>query len=191
MRYDKGHKNETHRRILNVASKQFLKNGIDAVGIAAIMKEAGLTNGAFYAHFKSKDALVTEMLDAALDKREKEFLTSGASLAELIKLYLSPSHRNQLECGCPISALLSELVRHSNATRKILTKRVEKTISGLSSAVTGNQGDRKKIAITIISIMFGALQLSRAVTDKQFADEILAGAYETAMKLIAHPQVTK
>lgn len=185
MRYAEGHKDETHRHLLEVAAKQFLKNGIDGVGIATIMKEAGLTNGAFYAHFKSKDALVAEMLDDALERREKQFLEGKIKPTDYARLYLSSFHRNDLECGCPIAALLSELVRHSKATRKVFTRRIERTAELLASQLGGDELGRKKIAISVMAILFGALQMSRAVTNNQLSDEILNGAYETAMSLVS------
>jgi AcrR family transcriptional regulator len=185
MRYDKGHKDETHRHLLEVAAKQFLKNGIDGVGIATIMKEAGLTNGAFYAHFKSKDALIAEVLDDALEQREKQFLNGSIKPTDYIRLYLSPIHRNDVECGCPIAALLSELVRHSKATRQVFTKRTERTAEIIASQLEGREHERKKIAISVMAILIGALQMSRAVTNNKLSDEILNGAYEMAMSLVS------
>jgi TetR/AcrR family transcriptional repressor of nem operon len=185
MRYDKGHKEETHRQLLEIAAKQFFKSGIDGVGIATIMKEAGLTNGAFYAHFKSKDALVTEVLDDALEQREKLFLNGNIKPTDYVRLYLSPIHRNDVECGCPIAALLSELVRHSKATRQVFTKRIERTAEHMASQLEGRENEQKKIVMSVIAILIGALQMSRAVTNNKLSDEILNGAYETAMSLIS------
>jgi len=185
MRYDKGHKDETHRHLLDVAAKQFLKNGIDGVGIATIMKEAGLTNGAFYAHFKSKNALVAEVLDDALEQREKQFLKGSIKATDYVRLYLSPTHRSDVECGCPIAALLSELVRHSKATRQVFTKRTERAAELIASQLEGSEHERNRIAMSVIAISIGALQMSRAVTNAKLSDEILSGAYETAMSLVS------
>lgn len=185
MRYDTGHKDETHRHLLEVATKQFLKNGIDGVGIATIMKEAGLTNGAFYAHFKSKDVLVAEVLDNALEQREKLLLNGSLTPADYLRNYLSPTHRSDLECGCPIAALLSELVRHSKATRQVFTKRTERVAELLASQLEGPEIERKRIAISVMALLFGALQMSRAVANAKLSDEILSGAYETAMSLVS------
>lgn len=184
MRYDKGHKDETHRRILNIAAKLFLKHGIDGVGIATIMKEAGLTNGGFYAHFKSKDALVAEMLDEILEQKETEYLSNNTDPLVYIKFYLSPHHRDRIECGCPISALLSELVHHSKATRKVLTKWSMRTVERIATQLNGSEEERNKKALSIMAILFGSLQMARAVTDQELSDRILSGAYETAVKLI-------
>lgn len=185
MRYDSDHKDKTHRHLLEVATRQFLKKGIDGVGIASIMQEAGLTNGAFYAHFRSKDALVTEALDYALEQREQQLLTADIQPKEFVKLYLSPAHRNDVECGCPIAALLSEIVRHSRGTRQVFTKRAEATAELIASQLQGTPSERKKTALSAMATLIGALQLSRAVTDRKLSDEIIEGAYETAMNLLA------
>ena len=184
MRYDKGHKDATHRHILNIAAKLFLKHGIDGVGIATIMKEAGLTNGGFYAHFKSKDALVAEMLDEILEQKETEYLSNNPDPLVYIKFYLSPLHRDRIECGCPISALLSELVHHSKATRKVLTKWSVRTVERIAAQLKGSEEERNKRALSIMAILFGSLQMARAVTDQELSDRILSGAYETAVKLV-------
>lgn len=185
MRYEDGHKDETHRRILDVASRLFCKNGIGNVGIALIMKEAGLTNGAFYAHFKSKEALVAEMLGDLLDQREFKYTERNSTIAEFLKEYLSPLHRDNPECGCPMAALLSELVFHSKLTRKIFTEKAESLLTRLASQIQGAATKRNRNAIAIVSMLIGALQLSRAVTDKKLSDEILSSVYTTATTLIA------
>src|SRR5258706_347046 len=107
MRYDKGHKDATRERIIDVASRQFREHGVAAVGLAGIMNDAGLTNGAFYAHFSSKEDLVREVL-AKPGKRNEMWQAaaeSGAGLASTIRGYLSSAHRDNPGRGCPISAL--------------------------------------------------------------------------------------
>lgn len=188
MRYADGHKDETHRRILDVAATLFHKNGIASVGLATIMKEAGLTNGAFYAHFSSKEALVSEVLGDILDQKEiqlLEALKSDSSLHKYICEYLSPQHRDERENGCPTAALLSELVHHSKSTRKIFTEKSAKFLEHVGSQLKGDEGRRSKLAISVYSLMVGALQLSRAVTDKKLSEQILKSASETATSLIS------
>ena len=93
MRYEKGHKENTRQHLLEVASREFRKDGIEAVGIAGLMKTAGLTNGAFYAHFDSKEDLVREVLASTFDSQLAAFKTafeSGASMEDVIRDYLSP-----------------------------------------------------------------------------------------------------
>src|SRR5277367_871304 len=102
MRYNKGRKDATRERIIEVASRQFREKGVAAVGLAAIMSNAGLTNGAFYAHFASKEELVREVLSHA-SFRNKLFKAAenGSGLADAIREYLSSAHRDNPGQGCP------------------------------------------------------------------------------------------
>lgn len=189
MRYSSGHKDETHRRILDVAGRLFRKNGITAVGLASIMKDAGLTNGAFYAHFDSKEALVKEVLGDILDQRDLqivEALKNGASLKQFIYDYLSPFHRDHCESGCPTSAFVSELVHHSKSTRTLFTEKTERIFDRIGQQLHGGKSRQANLAISVFSLMVGALQLSRAVTDKSLSDQILKAASETAIGLISN-----
>lgn len=188
MRYTAGHKDETHRRILDVAGRLFRKNGIASVGLASIMKDAGLTNGAFYAHFASKEALVKEVLGDILDQRDLQIiegLKNGASLKQFIYEYLSPLHRDHCESGCPTSAFVSELIHHSKSTRNLFTEKTERIFDRIGQQLNGKDTSRANAAISIFSLLLGALQLSRAVTDKSLSDQILKAASETAIGLIS------
>lgn len=105
MRYNKGHKESTRQNIIDVASKKFRKYGIDSVGLAELMKDAGLTNGAFYSHFKSKKDLVDQVLTSILDKREAyllEIAKQELTLEEFIREYLTNTQR-QVRSWLPFS----------------------------------------------------------------------------------------
>lgn len=186
-RYDKGHKDETRRHILDVASAQFRESGIAAVGLAGIMSEAGLTNGAFYSHFASKEDLVREVLTDALTRREerhKANLENGVALETTIREYLSTRHRDRAGSGCPTAALVAEIARHPKATRDAFTGKVADIIVLMAEQIgLGNAKDRRRKAIMIYSTMVGALQLARAVNDRQLSDEILENAVEAAVAL--------
>ena len=186
-RYDKGHKNETRQHILDVASARFRESGIAAVGLAGIMSEAGLTNGAFYTHFASKEDLVREVLTDALTRREarhKANLENGVALEIMIRDYLSTRHRDRAETGCPTAALVAEIARHPKATRDAFTDKVSDIIALMAEQIRqGSAEERRRKAITIYSTMVGALQLARAVNDKQLSDEILENAVEAAIAL--------
>lgn len=188
MRYDKGHKDETHRRIIDVAAKEFRKNGIASVGIATIMKESDLTNGAFYSHFSSKEALVKEVLGELLDQQDDLTVTAfenGSSLKEIINSYLSPLHRDNCETGCPTAALLSELIHHSKSTKTLFTKKLEIVFERFAKQLEEKNTPQYKKAISIFSLMIGALQLSRAVTKESLSDQILKDAADTALQIIS------
>src|SRR4051812_22455717 len=104
MRFEKGHKAETRRHIVEVASKNFRRSGISASGIAGIMGEAGLTNGAFYPHFESKEELVRDATTGALceqQQRLEQSLKAGADLESVVRSYLSQAHLKDATSGCP------------------------------------------------------------------------------------------
>lgn len=187
MRYDKGHKDETRRHILDVASTQFRESGIAAVGLAGIMSEAGLTNGAFYTHFASKEDLVREVLNDALTRREerhKANLENGVALETTIRDYLSTRHRDRAGTGCPTAALVAEIARHPKATREAFTGKVADIIALMAEQITkGSAEERRRKAITIYATMVGALQLARAVNDRRLSDEILENAVEAAIAI--------
>ena len=138
MRYEKGHKDATRARILDVASRQFRENGVAAVGLAGIMAEAGLTNGAFYAHFKSKEDLLRAVLADALGRREttlRSVSERGAGLEATIRDYLSPRHRDDPSHGCPMAAMVAEVARHSGKTRDAFTVRVGQFVALIATQI--------------------------------------------------------
>lgn len=186
-RYEKGHKDETRRHILDVASTQFRESGIAAVGLAGIMSEAGLTNGAFYTHFASKEELVREVLSEALNRREerhKANLENGVALEATIRDYLSTRHRDHAGAGCPTAALVAEIARHPKATREAFTEKMSDLIALMAEQIRqGSAEERRRKAIAIYAIMVGALQLSRAVNDRRLSDEILENAVKTAVAI--------
>lgn len=187
MRYEKGHRDETRRHILDVASAQFRESGIAGVGLAGIMSEAGLTNGAFYTHFSSKEELVREVLMDALTRREerhKANLESGVALETTIRDYLSTRHRDRAGTGCPTAALVAEIARHPKATRDAFTGKVSAIIMLMAEQIRqGSAEERRRRAITIYAAMVGALQLARAVNDRQLSEEILENAVDAAVAL--------
>src|SRR5579864_3753112 len=131
MRYEKGRKEATRQHLIEVASRQFRESGVAAVGIAGIMSAAGLTNGAFYVHFDSKEDLVRAVLVDVLDRRERGLLgnlESGAGLEKSIRNYLTPRHRDNAGSGCPTAALVAEIARHPDETREIFTRKVGQII---------------------------------------------------------------
>src|SRR5215207_11453249 len=124
MRYGKDQKQATRQRILDAAGRRFKEDGIDGAGVAAVMSDAGLTNGAFYAHFTSKEDLVANVLADQLRAQRQNVdaeLSGRAGLEAFIRAYLSPQHRDQSADGCPSAALLDEIARRPPATRQAFT----------------------------------------------------------------------
>src|ERR1700743_2505062 len=123
MRYGENHKDETHKAILKIAATQLREQGPDRVSVASIMKAAGLTHGGFYAHFKSKDALLIEALHDTFERSKRraarllEGLPPRHALATYIDFYVAETHRDVPANGCPITALNSDMPRQSKKFR--------------------------------------------------------------------------
>jgi AcrR family transcriptional regulator len=183
MRYEKGHKDATRDRIIDVASRQFRENGVAAVGLAGIMSDAGLTNGAFYTHFESKEDLVRAVLASALNRRETA-LQTGSGLEAMIRDYLSPKHRDGAGRGCPTAALVAEIARRPKTTRDAFTAKVSRFVELIAAQLqVGSARERRRNALAIYGMMVGSLQLARAVNDKPLSDEILQSGVSAALAL--------
>jgi AcrR family transcriptional regulator len=186
-RYEKGQREATRQHILEIASAQFRESGIAAVGLAGIMAEAGLTNGAFYTHFSSKEELVRAVLRDALEQRErrqKDNLANGVAVEVTIRDYLSPRHRDGAANGCPTAALAAEVARHPKATRDAFTAKVADILALMAARMPdGSPEERRRRAIVVYATMVGALQLARAINDRELSEDILANAAEAAIRL--------
>ena len=175
MRFEKGHKAATRQHILEVASKAFRRDGVSAVGIAGIMGEAGLTNGAFYPHFASKEVLVREALASALveqQRRLEEDQQTGMDLEGAIRRYLNRAHLEEPAGGCPSAALLPEIARQPLATRQTYEEGLRSYVSALVALLPGaGSPASSRCATAIFALMVGTLQLARAVSDAAEAEQ--------------------
>lgn len=188
MRYTKGHKDHSRERILKAAARKFRRQGIAATGITGIMAEAGLTNGGFYSHFRSKNDLVREGLERALDEQLRPLAEGDAApgqLNELIRYYLSAEHRDRPHAGCASAALLSEIARQPRVIRKAYTARMREFLEQLVRRLPPNNSSRAshETAMGIFAVLVGALQLARAVEDPVMSDAILAAGVRAANTL--------
>jgi len=177
MGHSKSDKAETHARIVKVAAKRFRELGLEGIGVADVMKEAGVTVGGFYKHFESRDELVVEALATAfhdLDHWEEHTDT----LTEALKNYLTEEHRDAPGTGCALGALLGDMTRASRSAKAVYTERLKRTLANSTGLVPQNgpqngNSDRRARAILTISAMLGAINLSRAVSDPKLSREIL------------------
>src|SRR4051794_8893462 len=164
MRYRKDQKQVTRQRILEAAGRRFKQDGIDGAGVAAVMSDAGLTNGAFYAHFASKEDLVANVLADQLRAQRHSFAAQPAGRAGLeafIRSYLSPQHRDQCADGCPSAALLDEIARRPAATRQVFTDELTDEIDDIASRLDPNDIEAARTAaLTVFGLMVGILQLA-------------------------------
>jgi TetR/AcrR family transcriptional regulator, transcriptional repressor for nem operon len=188
MRYGKDQKDATRQRILEAAGRRFKADGIDGAGVAAVMSDAGLTNGAFYGHFTSKEDLIAKVLADQLRAQRHSFDAQApdqAGLEAFIRSYLSPQHRDEFEDGCPSAALLDEIARRPVATRQVFTDELMGVIDDVASRLDPTDAEAARTdALTLFGLMLGTLQLARALTDRDLSDQLLARGVETAMKLL-------
>jgi TetR/AcrR family transcriptional repressor of nem operon len=172
-------KEATHERIVVPAAPDGTRGGYDGTGVAAIMRDAGLTHGGFYAHFASREAMLAEAADrAGADGVAKlERIASAAppprALQALLRAYLSKAHVERAETGCPVAALGSEMARQAPEVRRSATRRIKELIDLVDrqSPDWGEPGAHER-ALATVATMVGALVLARAVDDPKLSDAI-------------------
>jgi TetR/AcrR family transcriptional regulator, transcriptional repressor for nem operon len=188
MRYGKDQKQATRQRIVEAAGRRFKQDGIDGAGVAAVMSDADLTNGAFYGHFSSKEDLVANVLADQLRAQRHSFdaqPSDRAGLEAFVRSYLSAQHRDQCADGCPSAALLDEIVRRPAATRQVFTDELMGVIDDIASSLDPTDVEAARTdALTLFGLMVGTLQLARALTDRDLSDQLLAQGVDTALKLL-------
>jgi len=191
MGHSRAEKAKTHKRIVSIASRKFREEGLAGVGIAELMKEAGLTVGGFYKHFDSRDDLVAEAVSSAFGgwKRRVDAAASGGpsvSLAKLIDGYLDEAHRDNPGTGCAFSALAPEIARSDKRTRAVTSEQVRNDIQLIATLLPAeDKRAARSRAILIFSALVGAMSLARAVSDESLSREIL----ETVGELLKNAAV--
>jgi len=194
-RYSTEHKHATRQRILETAARRFKQDGIDGSGIAVLMTDAGLTNGAFYAHFESKDDLVANVVAEQLGAQRDRLsaLPPGrASLEAFVREYLSPQHRDAPGEGCPSAALLDELGRCNLAAKQTYTDGARGIVDVIAAHLAPKRPrSARRNALGLYTLLVGTLQLSRAVSDPAFSDEVLAQGIQNARGFIHDPRLAR
>jgi TetR/AcrR family transcriptional repressor of nem operon len=189
MRYEKGRKDASRRRIMEVAAERFRSDGIAASGLAGIMSDAGLTNGAFYPHFQSKAELVRDSVAEALEAQSNllQELIAAGGLEGVVAAYLSAQHRDHPGKGCAAAALLPELARQPPKTRRLYAERFQTAVSHMVAALPRQTHDPEGVALGVYATLIGALQLARAVRGAPLSDRILAAGADAA-RALAQPR---
>ncbi|GAA5156419.1 TetR/AcrR family transcriptional regulator [Nocardioides marinquilinus] len=195
-RYPADHKPAVRRRLVETAGRRLKRDGIDGSGVAALVADAGLTNGAFYGHFASKDDLVAAVVAdqvRAQAARVEAVPPGPASVEAFVDDYLAPSHRDDRAGGCPAAALLAEIGRSDLATRTAYTTGATALVDALAGLLddgdSGDGGSARERAIGVLALLVGALQAARAVTDPVLSDAVLDAARRGALTL-ARPRTT-
>ncbi|MFG1498435.1 TetR/AcrR family transcriptional regulator [Saccharospirillum sp. HFRX-1] len=182
MRYSRSETAAKHEKILQAAARMFREQGFGSVSVAQIMQSAGMTHGAFYAHFSSKDALAAEAVGhamAQLDEQRQAPLDQSDPLAAFSESYLTAQHRDDPGNGCAIAALGPSIARNPKIAGPF-TEQIQQSLARLAphiDGVTAEQGRRQ--AIHTLSTAVGAMIIARAVSDPALSDEILASARDS------------
>jgi AcrR family transcriptional regulator len=176
-------KEASHERIVSAAARAIRRSGYDGTGVADIMKEAGLTHGAFYAHFPSREAMLAEA--AARACAETAAATAGVvssvpaeqGLNAMLRTYLSPEHLAQVELGCPLAALGSETARQAPEVRRVTTRHVKEMIDLVArQSPDWGQPAAHERALVTVATMVGTLMLARAVDEPALSASLCEAA---------------
>ncbi len=176
-------KEASHKRIVQAAARAIRRSGFDGTGVADIMKEAGLTHGAFYAHFDSREA----MLAKAAEQAGAESNAAGAlalssacskgAFQALVQAYLSKEHLMSIETGCPVAALGSEMHRQAPEVRRVTTRGIKEMIDQVARQLPDwGQPDAHDRALVAVATMVGTLILARAVDDAALSESLCSAA---------------
>ncbi len=189
MRYPADHKERTHARIVETASRLFKQGGYGGVGVDSVMKAAGLTPGGFYAHFPSKEVLLAETLPLALG-RMRHWLLRGLEgerglswLRQVVRRYLSRTHRDAVAEGCPMPALTPEVARASALARETFEAQLRDLVAEFEARMPRTLGPPRDRALATIALFVGGVTLARAVEDRKLSSRILR-----ACRLLAIPE---
>ncbi len=175
-----------HRdELLKAASRLFRERGFDKVGVAEIASTAGLTHGAFYTHFESKEALCVQVI-ADETRRAAAPRSSMANRRAYIEAYLSPKHVRDRANGCPYAALAGDVARESKPVRAAFSDVLDNSIDAIAATLDDqDEASSRQDAIYALATMVGALVLARSAASPKFRDEILSAARK---KLLETPR---
>jgi TetR/AcrR family transcriptional regulator, transcriptional repressor for nem operon len=192
MRYSREHKLETHARIVKRASVRLREKGAHGIGVADLMKDAGLTHGGFYAHFDSREALVIEAFAHAMDRSSErwrklaEQTPPDQRMAAIVESYLTPAHRDDPGHGCAIPTLAAEIARESSKTRKAFAAKLEQMIDTLAAQIPDiSRKAARKQAMAVIATMIGTLVMARVAGNGDVSEEILNAGREAVLSRAA------
>lgn len=176
-------KEATHERIVSVAARAIRRSGYDGTGVADIMKEAGLTHGAFYAHFASREAMLAEAAGKACAESAATVadmiskVPPAMALESMLNAYLSKEHVQSVEMGCPLAALGSETSRQAPEVRRVATQHIKEMIDLIArQSPDWGQAEAHERALVTLSTMVGSLLLARAVDDPGLSDSLREAA---------------
>lgn len=191
MRYKASDKKQTHEKILQAAGRLFREKGYSGVGVDAIMAEAGLTAGGFYAHFDSKEALFSEVIKYILTNSplssSLENKDNTEWLISLIKIYLSRWHKDNANQGCPLPLLTPDVTRSSNKTRNSYEQCLETFFLEIAQRMSKDPLQAKEQAIALTAQLVGGLMLARAISNEELSNQVLKACQKAALQICESP----
>lgn len=182
MGHSKADKADSHDRIVRTAAARYRENGVDGIGVADLMKDAGLTHGGFYRHFASRDELVLEAIECALHDGGQRVVGALVNsrqppLTTLVDAYLSAAHRDNLATSCAVATLAGDVARSNDRVRSAYTDQVNAYLELLTKLISADKQRSKRMkAIGALSSLVGAISIARAVNDEKLSREILKAA---------------
>ena len=184
MRVSRIQAEKNRQTVIDVASRRFRERGFDGIGLKDLMESAGLTQGAFYKQFASKEDLAAQASGRALESASRRWSDAiaanpGDPLGVVLAFYLSPEHREEVMDGCPIVALGSDAARQGGDVKASFEAGVKTHLELLGRLIAGTDGEEpQRKAMAILSTMVGAVILSRVVNDPDLARAFLDAAGE-------------
>jgi TetR/AcrR family transcriptional repressor of nem operon len=189
MRYRPEHKAEVHQKIVKDASRRIRAEGLNGAGVAAVMRDTGLTHGGFYKHFGNKDELLLESLrEAFRDISDKLARAAEQSHTEtpwkaIVKAYLSPEYCDHAERGCPMTALAPEMARVDKRTRgQIFAELVNYKDRMLPFMPGQRTADKERAFFSIFSTMIGTIEIARMLPEPAMREKVLASARDFLLR---------
>ena len=169
---------KNRERILDTAAQLFRERGFEGIGVADTMKAAGLTHGAFYGHFSSKEDLIAQACGRAfIHSHERWSKMAGKPddpLSSIVRSYLTRRHRDDPGTGCALAALGPDIARHGSGVRRVVADGLRSAFNLLSGLVPGkSEAARRQRAISTYASLVGAMIMARAVDDEALSQEIL------------------
>jgi TetR/AcrR family transcriptional repressor of nem operon len=191
MRVSRSQAAENRNAVIEAASRLFRRHGFDGIGLKDLMKGAGLTQGAFYKQFESKEDLAAQASQRAMEAATRRWSAAieanpADPIAGVLAFYLSMEHRGEVTDGCPIVALGADAVRHGGDVKHSFEQGVRLHLSLMRDLIAKSDPDGAETkAIAVSSLMVGALTFARLVEDPELARKFLDGAAQKAREIVA------
>ncbi|PNG26775.1 TetR/AcrR family transcriptional regulator [Methylocella silvestris] len=189
MRYPTDQKAKAKKSILQAGAKALRTNGFNGIGVDGLASTAGVTSGAFYSNFSSKEELLKEVIDAFLGNPFIDVGTGTAAerqerLIDYLKMYISSGHRSDPANGCVMPSLSSDVARSSDAVREVYERKMTELMKKMSSVMGGLPAERETKAWTILIVMIGAVSIARALPAGKSAEKVLKTALKAAIEMV-------